>query len=242
MQTFAYCSQSFGHLMSRVAGASPTLCPPVTMETFEPHWLEGHDLVFFKLHGLKGQPYWYGDDHITALSAGQLAPADGSVGPDLQGAVVFVANCWLTDSDGTPGPMLEALFRAGPTAIIGGSGPTYALRDSIGGPDLLGLYLRYFLQLGFPIANAFRLAKVRLQLNRPDRVTQDTLGFKLYRSRMPPVRSSSGDTLVGPAIGTSPTQPSTCNFQPSTGCPEPARDINLQTFKTSNLLTLPKES
>ncbi len=179
MQTFAYCSQSFGRLMRRVAGASPTLCPPVTMETFEPSSLEGHDLVFFKLHGLKGQPYWYGDDHITALSAGQLATAD------LQGAVVFVANCWLTDPDGTPGPMLDALFRAGSPAVIGGSGPTYALRDTIGGPDLLGLYLRYFLQLGFPIANAFRLARLRLYLKRPDRVTQDTLTFRLHQRTSP---------------------------------------------------------
>ena len=180
MRTFAYCSQSFGHLMSRVAGTSPILCPPVTMETFEPSSLEGHDLLLFKLHGLKGQPYWYGDDHITALSAGQLAPADGSVGPDLQGAVVFVANCWLTDHHGKPGPMLKALFEANPAAIIGGSGPTYALRDGIGGPDLLALYLRFFLQLGFPVANAFRLARLRLCLKRPDRVTQNTLTFRLY--------------------------------------------------------------
>ena len=193
MRTFAYCSQSFGHLMSRVAGTSPILCPPVTMETFEPSSLEGHDLLLFKLHGLKGQPYWYGDDHITALSAGQLAPAD------LQGAVVFVANCWLFDDHGNPSPMYLALSQANPAAIIGGSGSTFALQNRIGGPDLLALYLRYFLQLGFPIANAFRLARFRLYLNRPDRVTQDTLTFRLYERTGPPPTTAHPSTVHHPS-------------------------------------------
>lgn len=179
MNTFAYCSASFGRLVRRVAGASPTLCPPTTMETFEIRDLEGHDFVYFKLHGLEGQPYWYGDSLTTALSAGQLATAD------LQGAVVFVANCWLVDDDGTPSPMLEALMHAdqptrGPRAVIGGPGKNYALRNRIGGADLLALYVRFFLEVGFSLWSAFKWAKLRLQIVRPSYVTRDTLAFRIY--------------------------------------------------------------
>jgi hypothetical protein len=185
MKTFAYCSASFGRLVRRVAGASPTLCPPTTMATFDPRELKGRDFVLFKLHGLEGQPYWYGDDFTTALSAGQLAQAD------LQGAVVFVANCWLTDDEGQPGPMLEALMHTeephrGPRAVIGGPGSNYALQDRIGGADLLALYVRFLLQVGFSVCNAFKWARVRLQVVRPTYVTRDTLDFRIYAN--PPRR------------------------------------------------------
>jgi hypothetical protein len=154
------------------------------METFDPSLLTGRQFVWFKLHGLEGERYWYGDDYVTALSAGQLAPADGIVGPDLQGAVVLVSNCWLAHDDGTPGPMLEALARANPTAIIGGSGANYALPDRLGATDLLALYLRWFLQVGFAAYNALQLAKtrLRLRLRHQDRqATEDTLAFRLWR-------------------------------------------------------------
>jgi hypothetical protein len=149
------------------------------METFDPRALEGHDFVYFKLHGLERQPYWYGDNFTTALSAGQLAQAD------LQGAVVFVANCWLTDDEGIPGPMLEALLHPdephrGPRAVIGGPGSNYALQDRIGGADLLALYVRFFLQVGFSLGSAFKWARVRLQVVRPSYVTRDTLAFRIY--------------------------------------------------------------
>ncbi|MFO7955864.1 MAG: hypothetical protein R6X33_02055, partial [Candidatus Brocadiia bacterium] len=143
-------------------------------------WLEGRDFVLFKLHGLEGQPFWYGDDFTTALSAGQLAQAD------LQGAVVFVANCWLTDDDGQPGPMLQALLRANAHAVIGGPGINYALANQIGGADLLALYVRFLLQVGFSAWNALKWAKVRLQIVRPSYVTQDTLDFRMYQN--PPRR------------------------------------------------------
>ena len=143
------------------------------METFDPTWLEGHDFVFFKLHGHRGQPYWYGDDHITALSADQLLLAD------LQGAVVFVANCWLFDHDGTPGPMLLPLLRTA-SAVIGGPGTNYALANKLGGTDLLALYVRFFLRLRLSAQAALRLAKIRLTLNRPCYATKDTLGFHVF--------------------------------------------------------------
>jgi hypothetical protein len=145
------------------------------MHTFDPGLLAGRDLVWLKLHGIEGQRYWYGDDYTTALSAAQLAQAD------LEGAVVFVSNCWLADHFGEPGPMLRALAQANPRAIIGGSGYNYALPDRLGGTDLLGLYVRVFLQVGFAAFNALRFAKLRLYLKHQDRVTQDTLAFTLWK-------------------------------------------------------------
>jgi hypothetical protein len=133
--------------------------------------------VFFKLHGLEDERYWYGDHFTTALSARQLAQAD------LEGAVVFVANCWLTDHDGIPGPMLLALARANARAVIGGAGANYALPGRLGGADLLALYVRVFLQVGFQTRNALAFAKARLRLCRSDKVTRDTLAFQLWHNR-----------------------------------------------------------
>lgn len=175
MKTFAYCSASFRRFVRRAARTSPTLCPPTTMATFDPALLAGHDLVWFKLHGRKGDRTWYGDHFTPALSADQLAQAD------LEGAVVFVSNCWLCHDDGRPGPMLIALAQANPKAIIGGPGTNYALPDRLGGTDLLGLYVRVFLQIGFATYNALRLAKLRLQLKRRDHVTEDTLAFRIWK-------------------------------------------------------------
>mgnify|MGYP001375665810 CR=1 FL=1 len=174
MNTFAYSAASLRRFVARAAGALPTLCPPTTMETFDLTSLSGRDFVWFKLHGIEHQPYWYGDHHTTALSARQLAQAD------LEGAVVFVSNCWLVGNDGTHGPMLQALARANPRAIIGGPGVNYCIPHRLGATDLLALYLRFFLQLGFTAYNALRLAKVRLILKRQDLPTTDTLAFRLW--------------------------------------------------------------
>jgi hypothetical protein len=160
--------------MRRLARSAPILCPPTTAETFDLALLAGRDLVWFKLHGREGERYWYGDNWTTALSADRLAQAD------LAGAVVFVSNCWLTDAAGFPGPMLVALAQAEAKAIIGGSGRNWALSTRIGGTDLLGLYVRVFLALGFSALNALRFAKFRLRAKRLDLVTTDTLRFQLW--------------------------------------------------------------
>ena len=32
-------------------------------------FLDGYDFYYFKLHGLKDQPYWYGDGWLTAIAS-----------------------------------------------------------------------------------------------------------------------------------------------------------------------------
>jgi hypothetical protein len=177
MDTFAYCSRSFGPRIARLAGTAPVLCPPTTAETFDLRVLAGRDFVWFKLHGRRNERYWYGDNWTTALSADRLSQAD------LRGAVVFVSNCWLYDNRqglDVPGPMMIALARANARAVIGGAGINYARNNRIAGSDLLGLYVRTFLKLGLGAWRAFTLAQVRLALARHDKVNDDTRGFRVW--------------------------------------------------------------
>lgn len=169
MRVFACCAASFHRSVRRAAGVEPLLSPPVDLAAFQPGWLGGFGLLYFKLHGLAGQPYWYGDGWLTALSVDAIRQAD------LSGAVVFVANCFLEES-----PMLPALLSAGARAVIGGSGPNYARSAAVDGADLLGLWLRRGLMAGFPVRQAFGLAKERLRFNWQSPAVRDALAFKLF--------------------------------------------------------------
>lgn len=170
MNVFAYCAASFARSVRRAAGVEPLLCPPARFDQIDPTWLEGFDLLYFKLHGLPSQPFWYGDGWQTALSDDVIRAAN------LSGAVVFVANCWLPES-----PMLQALLDAGARAVIGGSGPNYARLAGIDGADLLGLWFRMGMQVGMSVQFAFRFAQHRLRLKRGP-AAEDTLGFQLWEA------------------------------------------------------------
>ncbi len=180
--------------MTKAAGVRPLLSPPVTAATFAPGHLTGYDFLYFKLHRLLKEPYWYGDNWTTALTAAQLADAD------LNGAVVFVANCFLWDPDLDPletAPMLQALLTAGARAIVGGPGQNYARKQTVMGADQLGLTFRKTLRLGFAPHTAFKLAlahysiQARHKLKRPDKLTKneqlalkDTLEFKYFGGKI----------------------------------------------------------
>ncbi len=181
MKVFAYAAAQFEHSARRVAGVTThasarlALSPPSVAETFNPHDLEA-DFLFVKLHGLPEQPYWYGDDWLTALRADQVTEAD------LSKTVVFVCNCFLPES-----PMLQALKDAGAPWIIGGHGLNYARPDDatadgvLIGPDLLALTMRRALAWGFPPDVAFFIARKRLRLKRvKDIATTDALQFEVF--------------------------------------------------------------
>ncbi len=170
MNVLAYCAYSFRHSVRKAAGVAPLLCPPFDAETLSAHVLEGRDFIYFKLHGLPDQPFWYGDDWITALTR------DHILGADLSGTIVFAANCHLPES-----PMLQALLAAGARAVVGGSGTNYGAIRSVRGADLLGRAFRRLIQLHLPPRTALTLARARLQLQRHiDLATIDALKFRLY--------------------------------------------------------------
>lgn len=171
MKVFAYAAASFGQSVRIAAGIRPLTCPPMNAEHFDPIWLQGCDFLYFKLHGMPDQPYWYGDEFQTALTAKQIQRAD------LSGAVVFVANCYLADS-----PMLAALLDSGARAVIGGHGKNYARSTLVDGADMLGMWLRRMLRLGIPLEAAFRIAKKRISLERTV-AGRDTLAFQLFKKK-----------------------------------------------------------
>lgn len=190
MRTFAYCAASFEKSVAKAAGVKPYLSPPLTMTEFDPFSLEGYDLLYFKLHGLPGQPFWYGDNWTTAISAEQIRTTN------LHNAVVFVANCnlWLS-KPGDPrknAPILLALLQAGARAVIGGPGENYAKADQLFGADQLGRHFCRALRFGFTPSGAFKLAHTQFEVqvrikfrskkttNRERMALKDTLEFRIF--------------------------------------------------------------
>jgi len=179
MRVLAVCARSFFNSVRRAAGVYPLVCPPRDLAFFaQPGIFEyndagqPYDFLYFKLHGLPSQPFWYGDGWVTAVSAEQLKAAD------LRGKVVFVANCWLPES-----PMLAALLAAGARAVIGGSGPNYAGAAGVTGADLLGAWIRLGLTGGLSISRAFSLARVRVSLGVRTKANKDALTFQIWENR-----------------------------------------------------------
>lgn len=165
MRVQALCCASFERSVKRAANVDPLLSPPVTVETFNPAVLQGYDLLYVKLHGLPGQPYWYGDEWITATSAEQVCKTD------LHGATVYAPTCFLPQS-----PMLAALFEAGAEYVIGGEDENYERTV-----DRFGRIIRLLMQTGLSVETSFRLAKLRLRITPQTLAVRDTLNFRLYK-------------------------------------------------------------
>ena len=184
MKVFAYCAASFEQSVTKAAGVAPFLSPPLTADRFHPPWLEGHDFIYLKLHGLPEEVYWYGDKWLTALRATQI------LATDLRGTTVFVANCHLFQqaSNGSQptSPMLNALLSAGARAVVGGAGQNYAKSHTVHGADRLGRAFRYLLQFGFSPFTAFRLARLALSLKpHKDPADLDALNFRYFPGGSP---------------------------------------------------------
>lgn len=96
------------------SGARPIAAPPLTMSSFAPSVISGAALLYVCLHGLPGQPYWYGSDWATVVSAEQIR------GARLDGAIVYLAGCY------GQGPMTDALLAAGAAAVVGDEDSTWA--------------------------------------------------------------------------------------------------------------------
>lgn len=181
----------------------PVTFPPMTYDRFRPEMLEpGRDeamspgggavsdrrsrprLLYLKFHGLPDQPYLYGDEWATAISATQIR------GADLAGVVVYAPTCWLPQT-----PVLTALLEAGAEAVIAGYGSNFAYsrgRHALGGADLLGWFLRRFFsseESGIEgVATALGMAKRAVEaMSRPRSAAEvemlaDTLAFRVFTS------------------------------------------------------------
>ena len=110
MRVFAYCTEIAQASVAAATGVLPVTSPPVTALEFDRGLLEGHDLLYFRLHRLLDRKGWWGEGRhggmLFALARAQVQRAD------LGGAIVVVANCHGADDD----PMVEALHEAGAAA------------------------------------------------------------------------------------------------------------------------------
>ncbi|MCC6192051.1 MAG: hypothetical protein IT318_23730 [Anaerolineales bacterium] len=156
----------------------PLTSPPVFLDSFDPHVLDERRFLFFKLHGLEGQPYWYGDGAVTACSAEQLRTAR------LDGAMAFAANCW----GGVGSPMVQALLAAGAAAVVTGEGLNWAGTRRVDGIDVMALAWRKFLELGFSAEVALRVGKSVARLRRP-RLAADIASFALIGKKRARLRT-----------------------------------------------------
>jgi hypothetical protein len=172
MKTFALCSPEQQDVVRRAAGVEPHLSPPVSLDLVTPSLFGGYDLLYFKLIGVQGEPYWWNEDGYRVVSADVLSEAD------LSGAVVFSAACYLPET-----PMLDALLDAGADYVIGGAGLNYYWPKEISGVDLLGLMVRWLLEHGTPPKWALMIAKGRLFIGRRDKVNEDTRQFTMWKGR-----------------------------------------------------------
>lgn len=168
MTTFAFCAASLVQSAAVVAGVQPLTSPPTFLSVFDPRQMEGHALLFFKLHGAPGASFWYGDGGQVACSADQIRSAH------LNGALVFAANCW----GGKDSPMVQALLAAGAAAVVTGEGLNYAGVTQIDGADIIGIVWRAFLELGADAGWALTLAKAAATLHRPG-LLSDIQSFSL---------------------------------------------------------------
>lgn len=176
MRVFAYCTEEARVAVARATGVQPLTSPPLTAIDFRPEWLEGYDVLYFRLHGKQGQVGWYGDGQAgqpVALLSVHILSAH------LAGCVAIVANCFGADND----PMVDALYRAGAEAVIAGPGKNKALGRKVVGPDLLVQWVICALRAGWTVPVALSVAKARLALTAFRESDADALGFKIVRKK-----------------------------------------------------------
>jgi hypothetical protein len=176
MRIAAFSTRTGAATVVKVTGVTPIMFPPETMKTFRPAWLNGYDFLYFHLHGLPHQPFWYGNGWITAISSEQIEQCD------LRGCSVFVSNCF-----GLDGRMESAILNAGARAIVTGPGKNDAGKGGwVRGADLLGaLYLRGCMA-GLGDEDAFKRARQSLRLRALALISpseRDALEFQLKLKR-----------------------------------------------------------
>lgn len=99
-------------------------CPPLDISTLDTRDLVA-DVVYLRLHGLPEQPFLYGDNWTTAISAEQVAQGD------FNRSLVFLEGCYGIY-------MSEAFLRAGALAVVGSAEITYGKRWFLGPSSKIG--------------------------------------------------------------------------------------------------------
>lgn len=172
MEIFAYCTEAAREAVGAATGVDPLTSPPMRASQFNPQWLEAHDLIYFRLHGMAGRSGWFGDGgegFPLALTPVQVRAAN------LSGAVVVVANCYGDEDDA----MIEALYDAGAIAVIAGPGENAAAANKVVGTDLLVQWIIRAMRIGMAVERALDLARARLIFSLWRAADRDARAFKI---------------------------------------------------------------
>lgn len=120
----ALSAKSWQVSVLRTVGRKPFTVPPLGPdEAIEK--MQGHAVLYLRLHGLPKQPYLYGDAWQTALSFQGISQAD------WRGAVVFLEGCYGIGA-------MRAFFDGGASVVIGNSGTTIGYRYRLGEAQMVG--------------------------------------------------------------------------------------------------------
>lgn len=169
----AYCTVPACRAVAEATGVAPLVSPPVTAETLDPAWLEGYDLLYFRLHGLENSDNWFGESKwgtpVLALTPEMLW------GVDLSGTVVVVANCYGAQSP----RMIGELYTAGARAVVAGRGPNYAAGRRVIGADKLVREMAKGLRRGWSPSRALYVARLKLLTTAWRAADRDALEFSI---------------------------------------------------------------
>jgi hypothetical protein len=137
------------------------------------------DLIVFYLHGYPGGRAWFGDQDEIALREDTLARCH------LGGKIVFAASCNAGDAKS---PMRDAIFKAGATWLIAGSGHNYTSPWIVVGVNILLYSFVRFVTRSGDVLGALRWAKrmTRIFGSRWTKASReaiaDSLAFRAWRN------------------------------------------------------------
>jgi len=180
VRIFAYCTEAAREAVAAATGVEPVASPPTMASQFDVQWLEGYDLIYFRLHRILGRPGWYGEASRTNMAVRgtmyPLALTRVQVNfADLGGAVVVVGNCFSANGD----PMVRALYGAGARLVIAGPGENVAAGNRVVGTDLLVKWLIRGMEWGMRAQRALEVARARLALTAWRGADRDAMAFAI---------------------------------------------------------------
>lgn len=149
MLVYALAARQFAVSTWIAAGVRPRTGPPLTVDSFRPHDMDGAALVYVCAHGLPNQPYWYGDRFSTLASAAQVRLAK------LDGAIAYLAGCYGI------GPMSDALLDAGAACVVADRDVNWSGYWLPRGSNAFGRYFVQGLRRGLAAGAAFEEARRR---------------------------------------------------------------------------------
>lgn len=130
------------------AGVWPRILPPQLVHASD---MQGHSLIYVCLHSVADQPYLYGGDWSTALTADDIAQAN------LGGAIVYLAGCFGI------GPIAVAFIDAGAAAVVGDRDSTWAGFIRPTGSNEVGRLFVRGLRRGWTVGQSYDSALARFR-------------------------------------------------------------------------------